>query len=64
MCMESIADYAIVPVQDIIGLDDKSRLNTPGTLGEHNWSFKLKDFDEYENNINYINTLLKKTKRI
>jgi 4-alpha-glucanotransferase len=64
MCMESIADYAIVPVQDIIGLDDKSRLNTPGTLGEHNWSFKLKDFDEYENNINYIKTLLKKTKRI
>ena len=64
MCMESIADYARVPVQDIIGLDDKSRLNTPGTLGEHNWSFKLKDFDEYENNINYIKTLLKKTKRI
>ena len=64
MCMESIADYAIVPVQDIIGLDDKSRLNTPGTLGEHNWSFKLKDFDEYENNISYIKTLLKKTKRV
>jgi len=48
MCLESIADYAILPVQDIMGLDDNYRMNTPGTLGDHNWTFKLTDFEDDE----------------
>lgn len=30
----------IVPVQDLLGLDEKSRMNTPGTVGG-NWHFRL-----------------------
>ena len=64
MCLESIADYAILPVQDIIGLDDNYRMNTPGTLGDHNWTFKLTDFKALKDKTDYIHTLLEKTKRL
>lgn len=38
--LSSIADLAIVPVQDLLGYAGKFRLNTPG-LGENNWKWKL-----------------------
>lgn len=63
LCLASIADYAIIPLQDIIGLDDNARINTPGTLGEHNWSFKIKSFDELIQNVDYIKSAIKKNKR-
>jgi len=64
MCLESIADYAILPVQDIMGLDDNYRMNTPGTLGDHNWTFKLTDFEDLKKRTDYIHTLLEKTNRL
>ncbi len=36
--MGSVANVAIVPVQDLLGLGSKARMNRPGT-GEGNWSF-------------------------
>ena len=33
----------IIPLQDLLKLDDKARINSPGTIGKHNWGFKLKD---------------------
>ena len=33
----------IFPLQDLLKLDDKARMNTPGTMGEPNWCWKLKD---------------------
>ena len=33
----------IFPLQDLLMLDDYARINHPGTVGKHNWSFKLKD---------------------
>lgn len=39
------AEYVILPVQDILELDSNARLNTPGTVGEPNWQWKLTDFD-------------------
>ena len=33
----------IFPMQDLIKLDDKARINHPGTVGEHNWTFKFKN---------------------
>jgi 4-alpha-glucanotransferase len=36
----SVADIAIIPVQDILGLGSEARMNTPGA--EHdNWSWRL-----------------------
>ncbi|MEY8715575.1 4-alpha-glucanotransferase [Francisella philomiragia] len=39
------AEYVILPVQDILALGSHARLNTPGTVGEPNWQWKLVDFD-------------------
>jgi len=33
----------IVPLQDLLGLDDRARMNYPGTVGSPNWEWKLKD---------------------
>jgi 4-alpha-glucanotransferase len=35
---------AMLPVQDILWLDDDARINFPGTTSERNWSWKLVDF--------------------
>ncbi len=36
----SVADLAIVPVQDVLGLDASARMNTPGRA-EGNWTWRL-----------------------
>ena len=38
----SVADVAIVPVQDLLELGSDARMNTPGT-GEGNWAWRLND---------------------
>ena len=35
----SVADMAIVPMQDLIGLGSEARINTPSTLG-NNWKWR------------------------
>ena len=45
------AKIVIVSVQDILGLDDKARMNFPGTQSDKNWSWKLKDFIEFKEKI-------------
>lgn len=40
--MSSNAKYAIFPVQDLMGLDNSARMNTPG-VGEGNWQFRFKE---------------------
>ncbi len=39
--MASVAGLAVLPLQDIIGLDQRARMNTPGTVGEMNWSWRF-----------------------
>ena len=39
-CLASVAQLAILPMQDLLGLDSAARLNTPGTT-VGNWSWKL-----------------------
>jgi 4-alpha-glucanotransferase len=36
----AVAELAIVPAQDLLGLDSSARLNTPGTVGQ-NWEWRL-----------------------
>jgi 4-alpha-glucanotransferase len=38
--MASVADLAMIPVQDLLGLGSEARMNRPGTL-EGNWAFRL-----------------------
>ena len=45
--------FTILPLQDILMLDNASRINFPGTISKNNWTWKLKDF-----------TILKKKRNI
>jgi malto-oligosyltrehalose synthase/4-alpha-glucanotransferase len=48
MCYNSVAYIAIVPMQDVLGLDSDSRLNNPA-LSKNNWTWKLRSKDlDYE----------------
>ncbi len=42
--METKAKLFIAPMQDLLNLDDSSRLNKPGTI-ENNWSWRLSRID-------------------
>ena len=33
---------AIAPLQDVLGLGADARMNTPGTMGDHNWSWRVR----------------------
>jgi 4-alpha-glucanotransferase len=41
MAFASVANTAIVPIQDLLGLGSDSRMNIPG-IGEGNWAWRLK----------------------
>ena len=36
----------IIPMQDLLKLDNRARLNTPGTFGRPNWCWKMKSWDQ------------------
>jgi 4-alpha-glucanotransferase len=37
----SVANMAVFPLQDVLGLDGGHRMNTPGTLGGSNWTWRF-----------------------
>ena len=41
VAMQSAADLAIIQMQDWLGLGSEARINTPSTMGGHNWSWRL-----------------------
>lgn len=45
---ESRAQYAIVPMQDILGLRGEGHMNTPGTVGPPNWEWRMPEFEPAE----------------
>lgn len=40
LALQSVAELAIVPIQDVLGLGSEARVNTPGSP-EHNWTWRL-----------------------
>lgn len=38
----SASRLAIAPMQDVLGLGVDARMNTPGTMGPHNWSWRVR----------------------
>lgn len=43
MALASVCRFALFPLQDVLGLGEEARLNTPGTSGGKNWTWR---FDE------------------
>ena len=41
MALSSVCRFALFPVQDVLGLGAEARLNTPGTSGGLNWTWRL-----------------------
>lgn len=39
------AKYAIIPLQDLLGLTDKARMNKPGVIDDINWTWRLSSFE-------------------
>ena len=55
--METKANLFIAPIQDILSLDDKSRLNIPGTT-KNNWKWKInRPLEEIEEDIKRFSEL-------
>ncbi|MGM9946871.1 4-alpha-glucanotransferase [Floccifex sp.] len=46
--LDSQADIAVLPLWDICGFKKEARINFPGTLSHENWTWKLKDFKNFE----------------
>ncbi|MCD8342384.1 MAG: 4-alpha-glucanotransferase [Clostridiales bacterium] len=38
----SVCSLAMAPLQDVLGLGGDARMNTPGTEGPHNWSWRVR----------------------
>ncbi len=41
LAQASVADYALIPMADWLGLDNRARINSPGTTGSHNWTWRM-----------------------
>ena len=59
----SAARFAIIPLSDILGLDDRARLNTPGTVGSPNWEWCLTDFSGLCRRKKLVRQILEDAKR-
>jgi 4-alpha-glucanotransferase len=44
LALASVSNLAIIPLQDILGLDNSARMNTPATI-EGNWEWRLASLD-------------------
>jgi 4-alpha-glucanotransferase len=40
-CCNSVANVAVFQLQDVLGLGSAHRMNTPGTVGDRNWSWRF-----------------------
>ncbi|MFA7108743.1 MAG: 4-alpha-glucanotransferase [Sphaerochaetaceae bacterium] len=41
--ISSSANYAVFPIQDLIGLGSEARMNMPSTMGQSNWSWRCQE---------------------
>lgn len=46
--LQSKAQYAIIPMWDILGLGEEGHMNTPGTVGSPNWEWRMPTFEKAE----------------
>lgn len=45
--LDSEADLVILPIWDVCGYKKEARINFPGTVSNENWTWKLKDFKTF-----------------
>ncbi len=57
------ANRVIIPTQDILELGKEARFNIPSTIGEHNWTWKLQDFNDLSQALEQYSYYIKKSNR-
>lgn len=63
LCFASIANLAIVPIQDLLCLGQESRMNLPSTVSTNNWSYRTKKEDFTTNLQSRLKSYVKKYNR-
>lgn len=61
--LDTKARWAILPVVDLLDKDDSCRINFPGTVGEPNWQWKLKNYDELKEKCPLLKTMIQHSNR-
>ena len=61
--IDSQADLAVLPIWDICGYKKEARINFPGTLSNDNWTWKLKDFKTFPDQIKKTKEWIEKAGR-
>ena len=56
LLLASPADYAIIPLQDYLGIGDEGRINTPSTIGT-NWNWRVSAYRLTDDVADYIRHL-------
>lgn len=62
LALSTKANLAIVPMQDILGLDSDARMNTPGTI-VNNWQWRFEWSQLTKESINAFKTLVEQSDR-
>ncbi|MEY4768358.1 MAG: hypothetical protein RL637_997 [Pseudomonadota bacterium] len=60
--MASVSNLAIIPLQDLLGLDSSARMNIPGTI-EGNWQWRFEWSQLTSEKITYLADLIRATER-
>ena len=47
----------------VLGMDDRARLNTPGTVGSPNWEWCLENFEALKRKKNWVRTVVQESNR-
>ena len=60
---KSKSNLTVVMMQDLLGLGTEARINTPSTVGAHNWSYRFTDGYLDADAKNFLKKLINDTKR-
>ena len=60
---QSACDLAVIPLSDLLGLDDSARLNTPGSVGSPNWEWCLGDYKKLQARAAFIREVISSSGR-
>lgn len=52
--LKSKAEYAVIPMVDILGQGSEGHMNTPGTIGSPNWEWRMPEFAMAEKKLRHL----------
>ncbi len=62
-CLDSDANLVVIALQDVLDLDDSARMNTPSTVNDVNWTWKIKSVKQLYVVLNKLKEWIDKSNR-